>query len=481
MSELVFRHPPNIELLQWLAQGSLQQNLLRAIRLWIWLCSLYGDETNRIKLPQTWTFANWQEAFFSQTHPKGEKAPSLHDQNCLCAKTTAEWLFASETGIDETEWRESLTSYYFAKSIHKDNYQNFNDSQKKVELLFMDVKDKNSDKGRKKSLDEILQRPLFAVTRRSLQEDLYILKNMGWVKFNDKAYQLVDEFPKFNTVVNPQFKTKTNLQELTFSNASLETAIDIFSEPVGGFRRFFVEVDYIIPDNREDVDDYLNFFKAVWEKVPIPPVKLNYKSSKLGCSIERIIYPVCIFYVRRAIYLSAFGQTPNDQGEWYNYRLDKIQHIQQLEWSDANVPEILLKNYPHKLKTPEYIREKISDAWGYDFYEKRRLLVLRFERSFHDLYIKGTFRHEEFKKITYQKVKEIIKSEQDILEREALLKVLRKRSPNDAYYQVYYRDKDVNIIHRLRSWRPNGEVLLPWDLRTKLAQEAILEAQLYQD
>jgi CRISPR-associated protein (TIGR03985 family) len=303
---------------------------------------------------------------------------------------------------------------------------------------------------------------------------------MGWVKFNDKTYQIVDEFPTFNYAVNSKVTKKINLQDLTFSNVGLETAIDIFSQPLGGFRRFFVEVDYIIPDNREDVDDCLNFLKEVWAKVPVPPVKFTYKSAKLGRSIERIVYPVCIFYARRAIYLSAFGQTPSDQGEWYNYRLDGIQHIQQLKWTDGNIPEVLLNEYPHKLKTPEYIREQISDVWGYDFYEKRRLLVLRFERDFHDLYVQGTFRHENFQKISYKTVKEII-NKQPNLEKEALIQVIEKRSPNDSYYKVFYRDKDVNIIHRLRSWRPNGEVLLPWDLRRKFAQEALQEVQLYQD
>jgi hypothetical protein len=126
MSEPIFQHPPDIEVLQWLAQNSLQQNLLRAIRLWVWLRSLYGDETNRVQLPDAWTFADWQEAFFSNTHPKGEKAPHLHDQNCPCSKTTAEWLFESGTGINETEWKQSLTSYYFAKSTNKNNSHNFN-------------------------------------------------------------------------------------------------------------------------------------------------------------------------------------------------------------------------------------------------------------------------------------------------------------------------------------------------------------------
>lgn len=44
MFEQIFIDTPQIELLQWLARGSLKQNLLRAIRLWVWLRSLYGSE-----------------------------------------------------------------------------------------------------------------------------------------------------------------------------------------------------------------------------------------------------------------------------------------------------------------------------------------------------------------------------------------------------------------------------------------------------
>ncbi len=82
------------------------------------------------------------------------------------------------------------------------------------------------------------------------------------------------------------------------------------------------------------------------------------------------------YYARRAIYLSAFGQTPNNQGEWYNYRLDRIQHLKALNWSDSRIPEVLLNHYPNKLPTPEYIKEEISAAWGYDFYQQSRYLFM---------------------------------------------------------------------------------------------------------
>lgn len=476
MSKLVFRHSPNIEVLQWLAQGSLKQNLLRAIRLWVWLRSLYGDENSRIELPQVWTYTDWRDAFFSHTHPKTDEIPLLHDKNCACAKTTADWILTGDIGVEENKWKELLVSYCVAQA------QSISNLSEQEDLLIIDSDGQGRGKT-KKTLNETLQRRLFAVTRRTLQEDLYILQNMGWIQFhktNKTNYQLIESFPKLDFLSKSKQYAEFSLQDLTFSNVSLETTLEIFSEPIGGYRRFYLEVDYIIPDNRDDVEDCQNYLKEVWNTQPIPPVRFTYKSAKLGNSINLIVYPVCIYYARRAIYLSAFGQTPNNQGEWYNYRLDRIQNLKALDWSDSRIPEVLLNHYPNKLPTPEYIKEEISAAWGYDFYEQSRLLILRFERTFHDNYIKGTFRHEKFEKISYQQVIKEIK-QYEFEQKTALMKVMKKRLPDDAYYKVYYRDKDVNILHRLRSWRPNGEVLFPWDLRQKLAQEAIQEVQNYRD
>jgi CRISPR-associated protein (TIGR03985 family) len=440
------------------------------------LRSLYGDEGSRIELPQVWTYTDWRDAFFFHTHPKTDQIPLLHDKNCACAKTIADWIFAGDIEIEENEWKDLLVAYCFTQSSSISNLS------KKEDLLIVDSDGRGRGKT-KKTLDDTLHRRLFAVTRRTLQEDLYILQNLGLIqsnKTNKTNYQLIESFPKLDFLSKSKQQTGFNLQDLTFSNVNLETTLETFSEPIGGYRRFYLEVDYIIPDNRDDVEDCQNYLKEVWNSQPIPPVQFTYKSRKLGNSINLIVYPVCIYYARRAIYLSAFGQTPNNQGEWYNYRLDRIQHLKTLNWSDSRIPEVLLKHYPNKLLTPEYIKEQLSEAWGYDFYEQSRLLILRFERKFHDSYIEGTFRHEKFKKISFQQViKEI--EQYDLEGKVALVKLMKKRSPDDAYYKVYYRDKDVNIMHRLRSWRPNGEVLFPWDLRQKLAQEAIQEVQNYQD
>jgi CRISPR-associated protein (TIGR03985 family) len=64
-------------------------------------------------------------------------------------------------------------------------------------------------------------------------------------------------------------------------------------------------------------------------------------------------------------------------------------------------------------------------------------------------------------------------------EQTKLLQILGERSPEDAYYQVYYRDGDINVQHRLFSWRPHVEILLPWKLRTAIAGDVNREYSLY--
>lgn len=108
MSLPIFSDPPSVELLQWLARGSLKQNLLRAVRLWVWLRLLYGDKSERLDLGDSFTYAQWRDAFFSPTHPKGEEVPQHHDAHCPCNRSAAKWLFASRTGIEKADWRQLI-------------------------------------------------------------------------------------------------------------------------------------------------------------------------------------------------------------------------------------------------------------------------------------------------------------------------------------------------------------------------------------
>jgi CRISPR-associated protein (TIGR03985 family) len=448
MFEQFFGDRPHVELLQWLARGSLKQNLLRAIRLWVWLHALYGNDKDHLLLSAPFTFADWRDAFFSATHSKGEAIPDLHDPSCACARTTADWIFDAKNGVPELEWRQSLQQHDAIPNM---------------------------------ALDELLQRRLFAVTRRSLYADLQILTELGWLKRRGKHYHQVHNLPT-RPIDKSLQPARLSAYALNFLHPDLETIAHSHSQQVGGIQRFFLQVDYIIlPSTLDRVDNWQDKLRHLWEQTPVPPVRLTYNSAKLGNSLKCIVYPVCIYYVQRAVYLCAFGQTPTKQGDWYNYRLDRIQKMTSLEWTDASIPQPLLQRYQQAaLPCPDDIEVQMAKAWGFDFYLPSILMLLRFEREFHDRYIRDTFRHDTFEPVSYQQAERLIRQHtRQPQQQQALLTVLQSRSPQDAYYRVYYREGDTNVGLRLRAWRPSGEVLLPWELRQTIAKEVETEFQLY--
>ena len=151
----------------------------------------------------------------------------------------------------------------------------------------------------------------------------------------------------------------------------------------------------------EDFDQKINNFrqklKGIWAKQPIPPLKITYVSAskyqeRQDDGEDYIVYPVCVYYSQGAPYLFTYGQTPDDDSgtiiDWYNYRLDRIKELKVLEWNEVNLPNFSLKVC--ELKTPTEIEKERGEAWGFDFYRPEDVLVIRFERYFHNLYIKGT-------------------------------------------------------------------------------------------
>lgn len=431
----LFEDPPQVELLQWLARGSLKQNLLRAVRLWVWLQSLYGHEP--LDLPGPFTYTDWRDAFFSSTHPKGEAAPALHDSDCACTKTTADWLFG-QTGLSKDDWQQTLQQQTGVTA---------------------------------EVISTWLQKRPFAVTRRSLFADLKILVELGWLTITPGGYSRVRSLPTrplAAEILEPGFV------DLGFLHPHLETIAESLAQPVADVQRFYLEVDYIVLPQRP-LERWLEQLRAIWETQPVPPLELNYQSAKFG-SVKSVVYPVCLYYAQRAVYLCGFGKTPLQ--DWYHYRLDKILSMTALQWTDQRVPEILRQRQT-TLPTPEYTREQMRRAWGFDFYLPEKLMLLRFEQEFHDRYIQGTFRHHTFQRLTYAQVKQVIKRLSEP-EQQALLAILQERSATDAYYQVNYRMGDTNVGLRLRAWRPKLEVLLPWQLRQQMAQEVEAERRAYQ-
>ena len=322
-------------------------------------------------------------------------------------------------------------------------------------------------------LDKLLQQRLFGVTRRSLAGDLYILEQLGWLQRQDNKYYRVKKFPAYPT----EF---TSINSPPTTNEDLDFILQHLSQPIAP-PRFFLDLPYIVGRDKHDkVEDWQAQLTQFWQQHPIPPIQIVYNSAKEKERVNCIVYPVCVYYAQRAIYLSAFGQTPNRQSQWYNYRLDKIEQMTELKWTDAEIPHFILEKYQQKnLPTSDYTKEQKEIAWGFDFYLPAKIMLLRFDREFGDRYIKGTFRHDTFTKITYQEAENLIRQHVPATDQQKLLKILQSRPRDDAYYRVEYRDGDTDVGLRLRSWRPKGEVILPLELRQEIAKEVAAEAKLY--
>jgi len=121
-------------------------------------------------------------------------------------------------------------------------------------------------------------------------------------------------------------------------------------------------------------------------------------------------FPVCIYYVQRAVYLCV-GQTPRRKVIGIT-RLDRIQQMTHLEWKDQ-VSSTLRELYPQNLPSPDY-----SEQWlklGALISTCRKLMLLRFDREFHDRYIHGTFATKPLK-VKYQQAEQLIRQHTPQLE-----------------------------------------------------------------
>lgn len=476
---------PNFRLLQNLVDGALNQsqNLITAMRRSQLINWFYEDEERSLQIQseEGLTFNEWCQKFFQlqppqqSHHPQGkslEKVDDIlkpHNNLCPCYKTTKDWLIL----------------YGFSVAQLQEDFQNNITIPSKV-------------------WEQIFQERLFAKTRRTLQNDINFLKDRGCISFEyslskkQNIIRQVEQLPDWViSKISPQSETHdannlnlnpTELADLAqgldmiaFLDPKLYPIANKLSPEVTGNRRVFLHVDYVVPEDIQfDADDLQEKLQDNWRSGEIKPILFIYRSARLG-ERECLVYPVCIYYVQRAKYLCAYGINPDGNITWYNYRLERIKSEQFLEWSDARVPQFLLDKYhQNQLPKPIEVQEAIKQVWGFDFYLPSGLMLLRFNRDFHDSYIKDTFRHETFNLVKSNKqIIELIKKSANSLEQEQYLLEVVKQYPQDAYYTAKYRINDNNVIMRLRAWGANVEVLLPIELRDRMAKDIQATAKLY--
>ncbi len=504
------RFPPTPQILQWLAAGQLANRFMRSIRLWVLLNKLYANNWAE-SLPQPFTYSQLRDSqkqtlrdrLFSHHHPKSEKlsadeiSSSCGDTNCLCHQKSSDIIFAGNFQLDKQQWQLEISQM----------------------TGFCD-----------REIQQLLYQCPFATVHRTLRDDLKQLVSLGWLQLLAKGkYQCLarEHLPvPLNQTILPekaQPKTDFRLSELELSHSNLShlnlsqtwellrvlesiafvqpnlsiiinnlweqigdrspTSLLLENEPQ---QRIFLHLDYIISSSMQDrVDTYQEQLESLWHKPPGGVVQLDYWVAATEHQVQVTVYPVCLHYLRRAKYLSAYGIDPNGNLAWHNYRLDRIasERLKVLAWGDPSVPKTL-KDMWHagELPTPEYISKELETAWGFNFYLPKQLLILRFPPHFAKWYVDNTFRHQTFRAVPHQQLAKI--ATKDIVskkERQHVLEIIKKRSSEDIYYTAWVRTGDINVLMRLRDWRPNGEVIAPISIREQLALEAARELANYDD
>jgi CRISPR-associated protein (TIGR03985 family) len=447
--------PPTVDLLKRLVRNSLKQSLPKAVRLWVILQSLYGDDADRV-VPEKFTYPDWEQSFFSHGHDFGRDVmPTRHAPACSCAQSLEYWLFETSVGIDPASWRSAFC-------------QAFNLTA--AELL------------------TLLHRcdRLFAVTGRSLENDFETLVNAGCLQFQIKPdgkpyknrYEKVAVLPKIlsETTAESSFVTAAE-----YIQTDLSEFVDALAQPIQGVQRFFLHTEYVVPRCLIDqVSDYQVQLKECWNQSEVPPIHLTYCSAReFQEELKWLVYPVCVFYYQRAPYLFAYGhQLSDDKLQWYDFRLDHVMALAVLDWQHSGLhPELLARRADPP--TPDDIHLEMSDSWGFEFYRPSQQLVLRFDPYFYANYIGPTERAALFTAMTRSEVSKQISKVEDHGQRCALEQVIKHRSDGDVYCRIQFRSGDRNILMRLRAWSPNVEVILPFGLRDQIAQEVQKMGQMY--
>lgn len=410
------------------------------------------------------------------------------------------------------------------KESIKQEYPNIND--KSINLLFEKIKKKVKDKNTvieevkqeiyekfseipQNLIDDIFKeyikiksekdthRPMWG-TRKTFSNMLVdeLVNELKFLEKSGEQYRKLDSLPEFlkkDDVPSPP----TPLPPGVIPNLPNWRSWKEFFQKINGEQRFFIDLENIVPETiTERVDSLINSLKSIWNSDPVPPIKLTYQSSSRGNFPEPyIVYPVCFYYIKRAPYLFAYGTTPppkkkNNYKErskinWYDYRIDKILNLEQLNWENQDIPQELLKKYKDKkLPTPKDVKTGIEFGLGYDFYKPTKEMIIRFDQYFYNNYIKDTQRNTLFKPLSLSQVKCHINSEHDeiykINKKSLLERLETEKYRNSIYLKLDYYVDDNNVIMRLRSWSPKVEVILPWDLRKTMRDDIKETWKLYE-
>ncbi|NEZ59127.1 TIGR03985 family CRISPR-associated protein [Adonisia turfae] len=473
---MVFNYLPTPEVLNMLAKGRLAERLPRAVRLWVLLHRLYGPDNWAGQLPQPFRYGHLRDLLFAPTHGTSETAKVAEltadcDFNCCCQRSLTTWLEDSDPAFSLVDWRQKIIG---------------------LSALSQD------------SLEAALDTCPFAKVHRSIRDDLSHLVDLGWLALAGKGQfstvepdgwpnlQRQEPMPLGNLSEAQTWEVLRSLKSISFVKPNLTVIVESLREQMTSQtavataepeQRIFLHLDYILSEEmQEHVDTLQEQIEQLWRSGS-GIIQFDYGSSA-GKVVPITVYPVCLHYSRRAKYLSAYGEGPNGVLDWHNYRLDRItsSRLTVLAWGDPQVPESLRKlRRTGQLPTSEVVSAALEDAWGFNFYLPRRLLIMRFPPDFARRYVDQTERHTTFEAVDYGALPGLVNREIKGPDKRTVLKVLGQRNPQDAYYRAWIRLGDINIVMRLRDWRPMGEVIAPLELRQRMREEVAAELRHYGD
>jgi len=482
MTDRTFDFLPTVELLASLVPGILSQkgNLLKAVRLWAILRSLYGEKPLSLSTDAEGFFSNaeWRDAFLQ---PENQQ------------KTLKQWLFQNpsamdegmDEAIDEKLWRQAFVNRY---GIERD----------RLAALLGDAPK--------------YEEPIpFQIDHRTLRNDFATLEKLVWLKASgtgsQRRYAKVSPLPTLPWMGAIAAESAEEPALIHFIPNDLAGVVEHFPQPINGTQRFILDTEYIISQSvSRQVDQLLQTLKQAWQQTPVPPVRLVYRSIRYyEAEFEILTYPVCIYYFRRAPYLFAFGQTPQhlDDGKpehlsWYDYRLDRIQSLRLLDWDDPSLPaEWQAKTaqgsssatpslrLPRRFaeKTPEFVQQEVASAMGVEIHRPIAPLLLRFERYFYGNYIANTERAKLFVEMGFAQAEKRFQADPEIRAQGLSLAKLfgdRPRHKSSVFCSAQHRLGDNNVVMRLRAWGPNVEVLLPLSLRQRMTDDMQETWKLYE-
>lgn len=506
----MFTHLPTPDVLNWLAKGRLADRKLRAVRLWVILTLLYGESGQASVLPQPFRYANVRDRLFSPTHGNSETAncqtlSAYCSEQCLCQQTVTTLLAnrLDASPLLTTSWQNRFIAL---TALSPDQVTTF-----------------------------LRSHPFFTV-HRSIRDDLSHLVDMGWLTNKGQGrFHLVNAqhwptLPESQSAaikglsIEQTWEVLRSLESIAFVRPNLEVIIQTLWEqlnhsskaPKGPShpgsnpsvanssvanqtghepeKRIFLHLNYILSDTQQEhVDTLQEQIEQLWRQgggviqfdyAHRTDKKTGHRAdNRADDSQTMTVYPVCLHYMRRAKYLSAYGKDPLGTFGWHNYRLDRItsERLTILHWENTNVPtDLRALHQSNQLPTAAAVSTALENAWGFNFYLPRRLLIMRFPPAFAQRYVHQTERHTTFEPIDYKALPTLIKQEiKDAAERTALLKTLSQQKASDRYYRAWIRLGDINILMRLRDWRPNGEVIAPLELRQQMQDEAKAELKHY--